>query len=183
MALNIPAGVDNVLSGLIYPPAGFHFSVVIEMFPQTPQDFRFQSVTGLGVNIQTETVAEGGENRFKHQFPTVPQYDKIVLKRGLFNGSFIVNWCKNAIEHFQFEPHNVLISLLNNLHVPVATWHVFNAYPVKVSISEFNAEQNAIVIETLELAYQYYTTIGLDISIAGGIGAAASAAGGLTAAL
>ena len=167
----------GLVDGLIYPPVGFHFAVVIEMFPQTPQDLRFQSVTGLSVNIQTETVAEGGENRFKHQFPGVPQYDRLVLKRGLFNGSFIASWCKKAIEDFEFEPHNVLINLLNNLHIPVATWHVFNAYPVKVSISEFNAEQNTLVIETLELAYQYYKTIGLDVSLAGGVGALGTVAG------
>ncbi len=173
--------LDGKIDGLIYPPVGFHFSVVVEMFPQTPQDMRFQSVTGLSVNIQPETVAEGGENRFKHQFPTVPQYDKLVLKRGLLNGSYITKWCKDAIEDFKFESHNVLITLLNNLHLPVAAWHVFNAYPVKVSISEFNAEQNTLVIETLELAYQYYKTIGLDVSIAGGLGTAASVAGSLSA--
>ena len=172
------ASINGILDGLIYPPVGFHFSVVIEMFPQTPQDFRFQSVTGLSVNIQPETVTEGGENRFKHQFPTTPQFDKLVLKRGLFNGSFIASWCKNAIENFQFEPHNVLVTLLNNLHIPLATWHVFNAYPVKVSISEFNAEQNTLVIETLELAYQYYKTIGLDASLGGALGAASAAVGG-----
>ena len=114
----------GLLDGLIYPPAGFHFSVVIEMFPQTPQDFRFQSVTGLSVDMPTETVAEGGELRFKHQLPGVPQYGKLQLKRGLFQGSFIVNWCKNAIEKFEIEPHNVLVTLLNNLHLPVAVWHV-----------------------------------------------------------
>jgi phage tail-like protein len=167
----------GLLDGLIYPPPGYHFAVVIEMFPQTPQDLRFQSVSGLSVSIQPEVVAEGGENRFKHQLPNVPVYDKITLKRGLFHGSFIANWCKNAIENFEFEPHNMLITLLNDLHLPVATWHVFNAYPIKVNISEFNAEQNTLVIETLELAYQYYKTIGLDVSLLGGIGAAASVAG------
>jgi len=172
--------LNGITDGVIYPPVGFHFAVLIEMFPQTPQDIRFQSVTGLSVNIQPETVAEGGENRFKHQFPTVPQYDKLVLKRGLFSGSYITKWCKDAIEDFNFEPHNVLITLLNNLHVPLATWHVFNAYPVKVSISEFNAEQNTLVIETLELAYQYYKTIGLDASVAGALGAAASVAGSVS---
>lgn len=163
-----------ILDGLIYPPVGFHFSVVIEMFPQTPQDFRFQSVSGLSVSIQPETVAEGGENRFKHQLPTVPQYDKLVLKRGLMQGSFITNWVKNAIEHFQFEPHNILITLLNDKHLPVAAWQVFNAYPTRASISEFNAEQNSLVIETLELTYQYFTTVGTDISPAGAVTGAAS---------
>lgn len=169
---------SNIIDGLIYPPPGFHFLVVIEMFPQTPQDFRFQSVSGLNVTIPTEAVAEGGENRFKHQLPGVPQYDKLVLKRGMFLGSYITTWCKNAIEDFQIEPKNILISLLNDLHVPLTTWHVFNAYPVKVSISEFNAEQNTLVIETLELAYQFYKTVGLDAMIGGAVGAVAGAVSG-----
>lgn len=160
-----------LLDNLTYPPVGFHFSVVIELFPQTPQDFRFQSVSGLNVEIPTETVAEGGELRFKHQLPGVPQYGKLTLKRGLFQGSFIINWCKAAIERFEFTPANLLITLLNNRHLPVAVWHVFNAYPTKWSISEFNAEQSTVVLETLELTYQYYQTMGLDISPAGELSA------------
>src|SRR6478735_12739681 len=105
--------IMSLLDSFLYPPAGFHFAVVVEMFPQTPQDFRFQSVSGLNATISAETVAEGGENRFKHQFPGTPSYSNIVLKRGVFAGSFIVNWCKNAIENFEFEPHDVLITLLN----------------------------------------------------------------------
>lgn len=168
------------LDSFTYPPVGFHFSVVIEMFPQTPQDFRFQSVSGLSVDIPTETVAEGGELRFKHQLPGVPQFGKLTLKRGLFHGSFIINWVKNAVERFEFEPKNVLVTLLNNLHLPVAIWHVYNAYPTKWTVSEFNAEQNAVVIETLELTYQYYQTMGLDVSLAGGLGAAASIGGSVS---
>ncbi|WP_423147186.1 phage tail protein [Rubrolithibacter danxiaensis] len=160
--------MSNILDGLIYPPPGFHFLVVIEMFPQTPQDFRFQSVSGLSVNISTESVAEGGENRFKHQLPELPQFNKLVLKRGLFTGSFISSWCKAAIENFEFDPKNILISLLNDKHIPVAVWHVFNAYPVKVDISEFNAEQNTLVVETLELAYQYYRPMDIGLSLAAG---------------
>ena len=51
----------GLLDNFIYPPVGFHFSVVIEMFPQTPQDFRFQSVSGLSVDIPLEPIADGGE--------------------------------------------------------------------------------------------------------------------------
>lgn len=170
--------LQGVLDGLIYPPTGFHFLVVIEMFPQTPQDFRFQSVSGLSVEIPTEAIAEGGENRFKHQMPGIPQYGKIVLKRGLFIGSFITSWCKNAIENFEIEPKNVIISLLNDSHIPLTTWQVFNAYPVKVNISEFNAEQNTLVIETLELAFQHYKVMGLDSLIGGALGAVAGGISG-----
>lgn len=158
-----------ILDGLIYPPVGFHFSVVFELFPQTPQDFRFQSVSGLSTDIQTESIAEGGENRFKHQFPGVPQYSKITLKRGLFIGSFISEWCRNSIENFDFKPCNIMITLLNSEHVPLNAWHVINAYPVKWSVSEFNAEQNTVVVESIELAYQYYRTINLLSAVTGAV--------------
>ncbi len=161
-----------LLDSLLYPPVGFHFAVVIEMFPQTPQDFRFQSVTGLSVDIPSESITEGGENRFKHQFPGTPQFGKLQLKRGLFKGSFIMNWCKNAIDNFVFEPHNVIITLLNEKHIPTAAWHVFNAYPTKWSVSEFNAEQNTLAIESLELTYQYFRIIGLDVSLMGAVSVA-----------
>jgi phage tail-like protein len=172
------AVINGIMDGLIYPPPGFHFLVVIEMFPQTPQDFRFQSVSGLNVEIPSEAVAEGGENRFKHQMPGIPQYGKLTLKRGMFIGSLLSGWFKNAFENFEIDPKNVIISLLNDLHVPLTTWHVYNAYPVKVNVSEFNAEQNTLVIETLELAFQYYKTIGLDSKIPGVVGAVAGGISG-----
>lgn len=157
-----------------YPPVGFHFAVIIELFPQTPQDFRFQSVSGLSVDISTEAIAEGGENRFKHQMPSVPTYGKLVLKRGMFMGSLMINWVRNAVEKFQFEPANVIITLLNDLHLPVAVWQVFNAYPVKWSVTDFDAEQNTVVIETIELAYQHFQQIGLGDLLGGSISVSAS---------
>lgn len=164
----------SLLDGFIYPPVGFHFAVIIEMFPQTPQDFRFQSVSGLSVDIPTETVTEGGENRFKHQLPGIPQYGKIVLKRGMFSGSLMINWVRNAIEKFQFEPKNVLISLLNDMHMPVNVWQVYNAYPVKWSVTEFNAEQNSVVIESIELAYQHFQQVGIGDLLTGSVGVSVS---------
>ena len=170
--------ISGIIDGLIYPPVGFHFLVVFEMFPQSPQDVRFQSVTGLSASITTETVAEGGENRFKHQFPGVPQYNKLVLKRGLFLGSFVSHWCRDSIENFNFQPKNILVSLLNDSHIPLNVWHVFNAYPTKIEVSEFNAEQNTMVVETLELTYQYFKPMGLDDLLAGAIGAVGGAISG-----
>jgi phage tail-like protein len=164
----------SLLDAFIYPPVGFHFAVVVEMFPQTPQDFRFQSVSGLNVSIPTETVGEGGENRFKHQLPGIPQYGKITLKRGMFIGSLMINWVRNAVEKFEFEPHNVIITLLNDMHLPVAVWQVFNAYPVKWSCTDFDAMQNVAVIESIELAYQHFQQVSLLDLLSGSISVSAS---------
>ncbi len=143
----------------IYPPLGFHFAVILELFPQTPQDFRFQEVTGLTVDVETEEYKEGGENRFTHKLPTRTKYSDLTLKRGMFTGSFIVEWCKQAIEEFNFKPTNITITLLNDLHLPIAAWYVVNAYPTQWKVTDFKAEENAIVFETLKLNYQYFKTI------------------------
>ena len=46
-----------------YPPLGFHFKVFIE---NIKSEYQFQSVSGLQASLETEEIAEGGENRFKH---------------------------------------------------------------------------------------------------------------------
>lgn len=141
---------------LSYPQVGFHFLVVFELFPQLPNDIRFQEVSGLNVSIETETFKEGGENRFVHQLPVRSSYNELILKRGKFLGSGILSWCKNAIENYEFKPTNILISLLNDDHMPLYNWYVVNAIPKKLEISGFNAERGEVVIETLTLNYQYF---------------------------
>jgi phage tail-like protein len=145
--------------GFEYPPVGFHFSVVFELFPQLPNDFRFQSVEGLTVDVETEDFKEGGENRFVHKLPTRTKYSDLVLKRGMFLGSGIVLWCRNAIESFNFQPTNVIITLLNSDHIPIAAWYVVNAYPISWSVSSFNAEENKVVVESIKLRYNYFKTL------------------------
>lgn len=161
---------------LFAPPVGFHFLVVFELFPQTPQDFRFQEVSGLDVEITTEAVTEGGQNRYTHQLPVRSRYTDITLKRGLFIGSGITLWCKNAIEDFVFVPTNVLISLLTPEHIPMQSWYVVNAVPKKIQVSHFNAQENSIVVKSLVLSYNYFTTIGVEslLSGAASIGASVS---------
>lgn len=159
-----------------YPPVGFHFSVVFQLFPQTPNDFRFQEVSGLEMQMNMESITEGGQNRFTWELPVRAKYSDIVLKRGMFIGSGILMWCKNAFENFVFEPVNIIISLLNEHHVPIQAWYVVNAIPKKWSVSSFNAEKSALVVESITLSYQYFDIISVDslLSLGGSIGGSAN---------
>jgi phage tail-like protein len=141
---------------LSYPQVGFHFLVTFELFPQLPYDLRFQEVSGLTATMEMEPIKEGGENRFIHQLPVRTSYNELVLKRGKFMGSGILHWCKNAIENFEFKPTNIMISLLNDDHLPLYNWYVINAIPKRLEVSGFNAERSEIVIETMALSYQYF---------------------------
>ena len=139
-----------------YPPVGFHFNVKFTGISTTQNDHQFQSVSGLSVDLETEEIAEGGENRFKHKIPVRTKYPNLVLKRGLLVDSGIIEWCRNALENLVVEPVNLTVSLLDELHEPLQTWSVVHAYPIKWSVSDFNAEENKLIIETLELTYNYF---------------------------
>jgi phage tail-like protein len=165
-----------------YPFVGFHFLVVFEIFPQVPNDFRFQEVTGLTVDVNLDTYNEGGENRFVHRLPGRTRYSDLVLKRGLTLVSGVTAWCVDAIENFNYQPTNMLISLLNEDHAPVSSWYVANAIPIKYDITGLNAEQNQIVIESMTLRYEYYKTLNLSAAVSAAIGAVGDLLGGSSAA-
>ncbi len=139
--------------GNYYPPTGFHFKVE---FANLKSEFEFQSVSGLTMELETEEIAEGGENRFKHRLPVRTKFPNLVLKRGLLTDSSLVKWCRDAIEDFDINPTDITISLLNEEHEPLMTWNVVHAYPLKWAVADFNAEESKLVIETIELAYNYF---------------------------
>jgi len=143
----------------IYPPVSFHFKVEFTGISTQEADIQFQSVAGLSVDIETEEFAEGGENRFKHKFPVRTKFPNLVLKRGMMTDSKLIEWCRDAIESFQFAPIDLTVKLLNEEHEPLVTWNVVHAYPVKWNVSDLNAEENKIAIETIELAYNYFTLL------------------------
>ena len=153
---------------LYYPPVGFYFSVSFERINTVAEDFRFQSVTGLSSEIVTENHREGGQNQFEHVLPVKTQYPDLVLKRGLLvpktQGSNletndVQQWCQRVMESLQVQPTDLMISLLNSAGLPLMSWSIVHAWPKKWMISDFNAEENQIVIETMEFTYHYFRLI------------------------
>lgn len=139
-----------------YPPVGFHFSVVFEGLARN-EEIGFQTVSGINATIPNgKTFGEGGENRFKHRLPERASYDNLVLKRGLLIDSSLIDWFKDAVENFKFNPITVTVNLLNENHEPLDSWQFINAYPTKWDIEGFDAESSGIVAETIELSFQYF---------------------------
>jgi phage tail-like protein len=142
-----------------YPPAGFHFKVEVAGLPANDHDVRFSDVSGLSMELGTEEIAEGGENRFMQKFPIRAKYPDLVLKRGLLLNTEIVKWIEQCIVDLDIEIKDIDIKLLNEEHQPLLTWHIVNAYPTKWSVSDFNASGNAVVVESLQFYYQYFKLI------------------------
>ena len=140
----------------LYPPVGFHFRVEFGLDGVQDNDFRFRDVSGLSMEVEEETYNEGGENRFIHKFPVRARYADLILKRGLLTDSTVRRWCEAAIQNLDIAPATVWVTLLNEDHEPLQTYTFVNAWPKKWSVSDLNAEASEIVVESLELAYQYF---------------------------
>jgi phage tail-like protein len=147
------------MADLSYQTVNFHFMVQFNHNGKI-DDIRFQSVTGLDSTLETEPLKEGGENRYEHVMPVRRKYGPLVLKRGLLKpeDSSLSRWLKGAFDDDQecemIEPiETVVIHLLNEDHDSLMHWTVNNVWPRSWKIGELNAEQGAVLIETLELNY------------------------------
>lgn len=139
-----------------YPPVAFYFGV---SFPGSADidDTSFKEVSGIGSEMDLESVEEGGENRFTHQLPRRLKHANLVVKRGITNtSSKLVKWVQESLESDflgSFVTKQIQVCLFNPSGDPLHTWVFDNAYPVKWEVQGFDSEKNELVIETIEFAY------------------------------
>jgi len=80
------------------------------------------------------------------------------LKRGLVTvKSTLGKWCLDTFESDLSQPikiSDLVIFLNDHQDEALMDWTVYGAYPVKWDVSNLNAMQNEIVIETVEFAYK-----------------------------
>jgi phage tail-like protein len=75
----------------------------------------------------------------------------------MLTDSQVIKWCTNALFNREFKPAQIIVTLRNEEDQPLKTWKVNNAWPRKWAVSDFNATENALVVETLELSFSYFT--------------------------
>jgi phage tail-like protein len=151
------------MSSNYYPPGAFSFSVNFMGLGLLGVDASFQEVSGIQVQFDVEKVNEGGENRFSYNLPQRAKYSNLVLKRGLIAlGSPLALWAGVTLGFpyaVPIVPAALLVTLLNENGNPLTAWAFVNAYPVRSEISTLNSMENRVLIETLELTYNYFQRI------------------------
>ena len=141
-----------------YPLPAFYFRVKFAASGDST-DTAFQEVSGIGVQMDTEEVVEGGENRFVHRLPKAVKHSNLVLKRGIADvNSPLIKWCLKVFEHgldSAIAPMTISVALLDSKGQPARSWGFVNAWPVSWQVEAFNASKNEVAIEKLEFSYQY----------------------------
>ena len=156
----VPAPPGSRASGslpeeLLYPPPAFRFAVTFGSSGHN-RDNAFREVSGLGPEMEIESVVEGGQNAFVHQLPKAIKHPRLVLSRGVAPfESGLVQWCRRVLESdlsYPIKPQLMHVFLLDADGKPLRMWSVINAYPVKWSVEAFQSTRNEVAIERIELA-------------------------------
>lgn len=145
------------------PMLGFRFGVFFmgKTGVDFPLDFRFQSVSGLSVEIQAGKLPGTESSIAGETFPLSISYPNLVLKRGMPKDSSLRNEIQESFDSFQFHPRNVLLTLLDEIAQPLKAWVFQEAYPVKWSLADFDATSNSVLIEEIQLSYHSFKPMSL----------------------
>jgi phage tail-like protein len=139
-----------------FPPAAFHFTVHLDPAAGGGEAM-FQEVSGIGAEMETEAVHEGGENRFVHALPKGVKHPRLVLRRGVVDiDSGLVKWCRQVLERGLAQPvvtQHIEVRLMDQGGEGLCIWDFTGAYPVKWSVQPFGSTKQEVALESVELAY------------------------------
>ena len=112
----------------------------------------FTEVSGLNAEVETLTYNEGGNNEFVHRLPTRVKYPNLVLKRGISKEDALQRWFQKS--HTQAQRTDITVTMLDHEGRRVRTWNFVGAYPIKWTGPAFNAGQNQVATESIEIAHE-----------------------------
>lgn len=113
----------------------------------------FQEVKGLGADLEVTAYSEGGVNHHVHQLPVRHSWTRISLRRGLTLGSGLWEWYEAGLTQSLGARRDGAIILMSPAGVPMTSWEFFGGIAAKWTGPEFNAMQNAVAIESIEIAH------------------------------
>jgi phage tail-like protein len=157
----------------------------------------FAEVSGLNAEMETEEYREGGLNTGPHKFIKWGKYPNLVFKRGVTPTTDIWDWYYQVLYGDQsvLRKNGIIVLTdrsaagagaggvtlpsipgLSGLgRLPIAVWSFSNGLPEKLQGPGLNAKSNEIAIETLEIAHEGLTRLGL--GMVPGIGDAIASVG------
>jgi phage tail-like protein len=134
-----------------YPLPKFHFMVV-----WGGVRLSFTEVTGMDMQVEVIEYRHSDSPDFnKIKMPGLRKFSNLTLKRGKFEGDFDFNLWINEIANERADARrDVVITLLNEKHLPMAVWSATRCFPVKVTAPDLKSDANEVAIESIEIAHE-----------------------------
>lgn len=121
----------------------------------------FRECSGLGSETELVEVKEASNGKLIYmKIPGALKWENISLKRGITNSMQIWNWRKQVERgDIQGARTNGSICMYDQTGMEIARWNFQAGWPRKVSGPTFNAQNNEIGIEELEIVHEYIERI------------------------
>lgn len=120
----------------------------------------FTECQGLGVQIQHESISEGGVNDQQRILLGQPKFSEVTLKRGITNDLVFWDWINAVLEQrnqgtaIQQHRRNINILVFNQAGETMQCWTLIGAVPTGWKAPALSADSNSVAIEELTLVYE-----------------------------
>jgi phage tail-like protein len=131
------------------PLASFNFIVDIQGMRAG-----FSEIGGLSTETDIIEYREGNEDITMRKLPGKRKYANITLKRGYTPNGKDAWKLRQTVINGQTQRFSGTITLLNESRQPALVWKFFDAWPNKWAGPAFNAKNNDVAIEEMELAVE-----------------------------
>ena len=123
----------------------------LKLTPKNTPIGYFTAVSGLSSELELMTYNEGGKNDGVHKLPTRMKHPNLVLKRGVTTIKDLQLWAQECF--MGPDRKEITLTMYNEQLEKIRIWSFKNAYPVKWSGPSFDAAQNAVATEVIEIAH------------------------------
>ena len=129
----------------------FQFAVEIDGITQA----RFQEVGGLDATTDVIEYREGGDILGPRKLPGQTKHSNLTLKRGYTDDQQLWKWYEDVMTgRTEKIRKNISVIQLDMNGQEKMRWNLFQAFPVKYTAAAFNAKNNELSIESLDVAYE-----------------------------
>lgn len=119
----------------------------------------FSKVAGLTVEVDVETVEEGGQNQYAHKLPKGLRWPNIVLTRGVTDSDNFLAWVTRssgdglAAAGDKLGRKTAAITMLDAKGKRIRSWEFDGAFPVKWNGPTFASTSAETASEELEITH------------------------------
>jgi phage tail-like protein len=131
------------------PYRAFNFLVEIDGITQAG----FRECSGLDVTTDAVDYREGGDPNHVRKLPGLNTYSPLTLARGITDSAELWKWRQTVIDG-KVERKNGSVILRDDSGAEKLRWHFTNAWPSKWTGPSFNATDNSVAVETLEITLE-----------------------------
>jgi phage tail-like protein len=114
----------------------------------------FSEVRGLGGDLEVMSYPEGGANGYSHQLPIRHSWSRIILRRGVVSDPGLWWWYQVGLTNSLGARRDGAIILLTPSGQPAVSWCFFGGLAAKWIGPDLSATQNAVAVESLEIAHE-----------------------------